>query len=295
MATGRLIVGIGEALFDIYPDGERLGGAPLNVAVHAQQLGDSGIVVSRIGQDSLGRRVIDELAQRSMTAEHVQSDPDRPTGTVLVDLDDKGEPTYDIVKNVAWDCLQFDPDLESLARRIDAVCFGTLAQRDAQTRNTIYRFLEAAPQAVRLLDVNLRQAYYDRHILTRSLELANAVKLNTTELRTLDEMFGLAATFDDAATKLLTRHKLKWVALTRGADGVVVYTPTGRFEGDAAPASQVADAVGAGDATSAALLHGVVRRWPWPRTITLANMIGAHVVTQPGACPPLSDEVRKLA
>lgn len=295
MATGRLIVGIGEALFDVYPDGERLGGAPLNVAVHAQQLGDSGIVVSRIGQDSLGRRITDELTQRSMTLEHIQSDPDRPTGTVLVDLDDKGEPTYDIVKNVAWDCLQFDPDLDGLARRIDAVCFGTLAQRDAQTRNTIYRFLEAAPQAVRLLDVNLRQAYYDRHILTRSLELANAVKLNTTELRTLDEIFGLAATFDDAAMKLLTRHKLKWVALTRGGDGVVFYTPTGRFEGDAAPASQVVDAVGAGDATSAALLHGVVRRWPWSRTITLANAIGAYVVTQPGACPPLSDEVRKLA
>ena len=163
----RTIIGLGEALYDVFPDQMRPGGAPLNLAVHAHQLGNRGVVVSRIGEDALGHQLLDDLRQRDMPTDHVQVDPDRATGTVLVQLDPAGEPTYDIVAHVAWDNLQWDPQMESLAAHADAVCFGSLAQRDGQTRNTIYRFLSSARRAVRLFDVNLRQHYHDRRSLDR--------------------------------------------------------------------------------------------------------------------------------
>ncbi|MEX2670853.1 MAG: carbohydrate kinase [Phycisphaeraceae bacterium] len=298
MQSRRTIVGIGEALFDVFDDEQRLGGAPLNVAVHAHQLGNNGVVVSRVGQDELGRRIAEELTQRSMDTALLQTDPDRPTGTVRVDLSVEGDPQYDILPGVAWDVVQYDFDVEDLAQRCHAVCFGTLAQRDGQTRNTIYRFLEASRRAIRLFDVNLRQNYYDRRILNRSLESATAVKLNTAELRKLDELFQLGGSFDAAAQTLMERHpNLGWVALTRGTEGTVVFTPGERHESApvVAKVTDKADAVGAGDATTAALLHGALRRWPWERTLELANELGAYVASQPGACPPLNDHLKKLA
>lgn len=296
MATQHQIVGIGEALFDVFPDEQRLGGAPLNVAVHAHQLGNTGVVVSRVGQDDLGERVVDELTRRGMPLDHLQTDPDRPTGTVIVDIDAHGEPSYEIIEDVAWDAIQFDFDLEDLGQRASAVCFGSLAQRDGQSRNTIYRFLDSARRAVKLFDVNLRQQYYDRRILSRSMEKATAVKLNTAELRTLDEMFSLGGSFDDAAQALREKFELRWVALTRAEEGNVVYTAQGREEAEPVYAdTEKGDAVGAGDAAAAALLHGVVRRWPWQRTLTLANRVGAYVASRQGACPELSEEILELA
>ncbi|QNN21054.1 carbohydrate kinase [Planctomycetales bacterium ZRK34] len=296
MATAKKIVGLGEALFDLFGDEARLGGAPLNVAVHAQQLGNHGLVVSRIGQDDYGDRLLDDLRGRDMNVDYIQHDPDLPTGQVIVRMSDSGEPDYDIVSNVAWDVLQYDYDLEDLARVADAICFGTLAQRNGQSRNTIYRFLETARHTIRLLDVNLRQEYYDRRILTRSLELATAAKLNTAELRVLDEMFSLGASFDDAAFALRKKFDLQWVAVTRGHEGTSVYTADEQHTADpvVVDCSQ-GDAVGAGDATSAALLHGATHRWPWQQTLTLANRLGAFVASQRGACPPLPDDLTRLA
>lgn len=299
MQSRRTIVGIGEALFDVFPDEQRLGGAPLNVAVHAHQLGNNGVVVSRVGQDELGDRICKELRQRGMTTDHLQTDPDRPTGTVMVDLSPEGEPTYDIIPDVAWDVINYDFDVEDIAQRCHAVAFGSLAQRDGHSRNTIYRFLDTARRGIRLFDVNLRQRYYDRRILSRSLELATAVKLNTAELRVLDDMFHLGGAFDVAAGKLLERFRnVNWVALTRGPEGTIVYTRDGSHEADPVPIDTReanADAVGAGDSTTAALLHGVLQHWPWERTLELANTLGAHVASQPGACPPLTDKLKQLA
>ena len=294
MAFVPRIIGIGEALFDVFADGARLGGAPLNVALHAHQLGDEGVVVSRVGQDELGERVLRELVERGMSTAHIQTDPDRPTGEVIVDVDERGEPTYDILRHVAWDTLQFDFDLEDLAQRASAVCFGALAQRDGQSRHTIYRFLDAARRAVKLFDVNLRQDYYDRRILTRSFELADAVKLNIDELRIMDGMFMLGDAPDEAAAAILRKFSVKWVALTRGAEGTVVYTPRAKHEIEPVVARPGGDRVGAGDASAAGLLHGATRRWPWERTLKLANALGAHVASQHGACPPLSEEVKAL-
>ena len=295
MRGSRIIVGIGEALFDVFPDEQRLGGAPLNVAVHAQQLGNAGVVVSRIGQDELGGRVIEELRRREMSTAHVQHDPDRPTGTVWVDLSVDDSPSYDIVRDVAWDNLQWDGDLDDLAGHTQAICFGTLAQREAQTRNTIYRFVQSAHRAIRLFDVNLRQDYYDRQKINRSLELASALKLNADELKALSGLLNLSERRDEAIAALIRQHQLDWVALTQGAEGTSVYTASTRHIGRAIAAAEGGDAVGARDATAAALLHGALRRWPWARTLELANTLGAHVAGQPGACPELTDPIRQLA
>lgn len=301
MAGRFQIVGLGEALFDIFPDGQRLGGAPLNVAVHAHQLaaarGGAGVVVSRVGQDALGDEVAAELHRRGMTSDHLQRDPDKDTGKVYVGVDARGQPSFEIVNDVAWDWLQFDFDAEEVAKRCEAVCFGTLAQRNAQSRNTIYRFLDTARRAIRLFDVNLRQNFYDRAILQRSCELSNAVKLNDQEMPVVAGLLGLPGTTADAhAAALLKRYPLRMVVLTRGEKGTVIHTPSGAVEGEPAsyPSVEGADAVGAGDACSAAVLVGAVLRLPLEKVVTLANHAGAYVASQPGATPALPEVIIKM-
>lgn len=304
------IVGLGEALFDVFPDKRVLGGAPLNLAVHAHQLaasrGGRGVVVSRVGQDDPGRLIATEIANRGMTPSFLQTDPDKSTGKVYVGINATGQPEYDIVRDAAWDWLQFDFDLEQLVHNCEAVCFGSLAQRCGQSRNTIYRALDTARQAVRLFDVNLRQDYFDRSILHRSCELSTAVKLNEHELPMLATTLGLAtpdpqappdAADDARANALLKRYKLRLVALTRGPRGTVLYTPAGRLEGAPAsyPAAPDADPVGAGDACAAGLLLGLVLRWPLERTLALANHAGAFVAARPGATPAFTPEILALA
>ena len=297
-------MGLGEALFDLFPDRQVLGGAPLNVAVHAHQLagplGGQGVVVSRVGQDELGHRVLDQLHRRGMTCQFIQSDPDRDSGRVYVGVDAQGQPDYEIVQDVAWDWLQHDPDLEDLARRCDAVCFGTLAQRHSQARNTIYRFLDAcSTRAIRMFDVNLRQDYYDRNILRRSCEFADTVKLNHEELDTVTGLLGVGSPADMADNRihrLIRTFNLKLVVLTRGADGTVLYDESEKFDADPVhekPADG-ADAVGAGDACAAAILLGLVLRWPMDRIVRLANHAGACVASQPGATPVLPDQIMEM-
>jgi fructokinase len=295
MARDTTIVGLGEALFDMFPDGARLGGAPLNFAVHAHLLGNEGVVVSCIGHDDYAARILQELRDRAMTAEYLQVDARHPTGTVRVQLDARGEPTFTITHDVAWDYLAFDVKTEALARQCHGVCFGTLAQRNPISRSTIQQFLESAPQAVRLFDVNLRQHYFDRPTIKRSCQLATAMKLNAAELEVLGELLGIASTQQDIAPVLLERFELSFLAVTRGAKGTRIYTPQGMHEGQAVPAAGGGDAVGAGDAAAAALLHGAVRGWPWERTVTLANTLGAHVASRPGACPAHPPEITAMA
>ena len=307
MAASFTVVGLGEALFDIFPDMQVLGGAPLNVAVHAHQVGQAiggrGVVVSRIGQDELGRQVLQELCRRGMTRGYVQTDPDRDTGKVYIGLDATGEPEYEIVDGVAWDWLQFDTDLASLAAHCEAVCFGSLAQRNAETRNSIYRFLDASRRAVRLYDVNLRQDFHNQHIIRRSCESANVVKLNLTEFPIVCEQLGQSRDRSDAdawvdgqAEILLRKFNLRMVAVTRGERGTVLYTPGEREETEPVhyPPAENSDHVGAGDACSAGLILGLVKRWPVEKILSLANHMGAFVASQPGATPQLPEAILKM-
>jgi fructokinase len=302
MANRFTVVGLGEALFDVFPEAQILGGAPLNVAVHAHQLAQvragRGVVVSRVGQDDLGARVAEELANRSMTSEFLQSDPDHPTGEVFVSVDANGQPSYDIVENSAWDWLQFDPDVEDLARRTDAVCFGSLAQHNAQSRNSIYRFLDTCrPAAVKMFDVNLRLDFHDAQIVRRSCELANVVKLNNEELPVVASYLGLSGDGDDAViSHMIKLYGLKHVVLTRGKLGTVLYSASAKHAGPPVsyPAAPNADAVGAGDACSAAVLVGLTLRLTGDRIVQLANHAGAFVASQPGATPKLPDDVLNM-
>lgn len=300
MATGLTLAGIGEALFDVFPDHQALGGAPLNVMFHAQQLlaprGGRAILVSRVGQDRLGDELVKTLHERGLDTSHIQTDPDRPTGEVIVDVTDPADPRYDIVTGVAWDSLWFDPQDEDLARRCDAVCFGTLAQRDAQSRNSIYRFLDTARRAVRIFDVNLRQRFHDQHILRRSCELASVVKLNEAEVRVVCDALGVAMDEADVTARaqaLRERYGFKLVALTRGERGTALIHGGGVTEGHPVrydPADG-ADAVGAGDACTAGLMVSLVLRKPLDKVVALANHCGAYVASQPGAVPVLPQAI----
>ncbi len=310
MPARYTIVGLGEALYDIFPDHTVLGGAPLNVACHAHQciqgINGQGVVVSRVGQDDLGNQMLADLQSRGMTTEFVQTDPDRSTGRVYVEVSSTGQPEYEIVRDVAWDWLQFDPDIESLAGRCQAVCFGTLAQRVGEARSSIYRFLTEARRAVRLFDVNLRQDFYNQQIIRRSCELANALKLNEDELPIVANELGIylpepegdEPVDQDARTtkviaKLRKKYDLRVVALTRGEQGTKLFTEDGDFDVEPVKydGEDNADAVGAGDACSAGLLVGMIKRWPWQRTLELANHMGAFVASKPGATPNLPDEI----
>lgn len=292
-----LVVGLGEVLFDCFEDRTVLGGAPLNFAFHAQQLlslyGGQGAPVSRVGSDGLGKRLLRELTDRNLTTEFIQTDPQLPTGTVQVTLDDQGQPEYEITEGVAWDALESSPEFLQLAKRCDAVCFGTLAQRSPQSRQAIRSFLSAATQALRVLDINLRQNFYDAEIVQESFELAQVVKLNEEELEVVWRLLGLdesaQPSVDAKAFYLAEKFQLNAIVFTRGSAGTLLFAENRRVEGALGTYNPVenADSVGAGDACCAAITSGLLLQWPSEKVVSLANRVGAYVASQTGATPVL--------
>lgn len=309
MANPFTIVGLGESLFDVFPDRAILGGAPLNVAYHAHQLcsvsGGRGVVASRAGTDELGQRLLEELRTRGLTTEFVQIDTAHPTGRVDITLRN-GEPTYEFLADVAWDHLAWTPEWRQLAETCDAVVFGTLAQRCPTSRATVQRFVETARQAIRLFDVNLRVTFFDANSLRRGAELATAIKLNADELPIVLRRLDLADDVTDSALRdepsggarrllqAFARTGLRYVVVTRGEQGTELLTHEANVRGPVAKFERhpQADNVGAGDACSAGLLWGWLNRWPLERTVTLANRLGAFVASRPGATPAIPDELR---
>ncbi len=310
MTTAFTIVGLGESLFDVFPDRAILGGAPLNVAYHAHQLcsasGGRGVVASRAGIDELGRRMLEELRTGGLTTNFVQIDDAHPTGRVDIALRD-GEPTYDFLADVAWDHLEWTPDWRLLAESCDAVVFGTLAQRCPKSRRTVQRFVETARQAIRLFDVNLRVTFFDADSLRRGAELATAIKLNADELPIVLRLLGLGDDVTDSASReessggagrllqAFLRTGLRYVVVTRGEQGTELLTGEALVRGLVARFERhpKADNVGAGDACSAGLLWGWLNDWQAERTVTLANRLGAFVAAQPGATPAIPDDLRR--
>jgi fructokinase len=300
MSDGITIVGLGEALWDLLPGGKQLGGAPLNVACHAEQLlrgrGGQGIVASRVGRDELGDEIVAELANRGMSTTYLQRDATHATGSVHVQLE-KGQPAYTIVENVAWDYLEFTEEWGELASRASAVCFGTLAQRSPAARETIGRFLDAASSSIRLFDVNLRSPHYDGAAIEAGCRRATIVKLNEEELPILAKRLALPAgapVFQLA--QLRGRFELTAVVYTRGRRGTMLVLEDSVITPDTVsyPAAPGADAVGAGDACSAGVLAGFALGLAPPQTASLANHMGAFVASQPGATPPLPPQMAGL-
>ncbi|MGI9428962.1 MAG: carbohydrate kinase family protein [Bythopirellula sp.] len=297
-----LIVGLGEALFDCFPERAILGGAPINFAVHANQLlqplGGMVTVVSRIGKDDLGRQLLQEVTDQGLGLDYIQQDDRLPTGSVQVTLDATGQPTYEIAADVAWDYLASTKQTNELAARCQAVCFGTLAQRSPTSRQAIQNFLQAAGQALRVFDLNLRQEFFDGNVIEQSLQLANVVKLNQEELQLTCKLLDL-----DSAAKpgneieqafiVCRTFELDAVALTRGDAGTLLFTRDRCIEGSVGnyPNSANADSVGAGDGCCAAFICGLLLGWPLESVLDLANRVGAFVASQPGATPELPAEL----
>lgn len=282
----HIVVGLGELLWDLFPSGKQLGGAPANFAYITSLLGDKGIPASRLGQDALGENAIHRLRELDLPTEFIQKDADHPTGTVKVEVDRTGQPRFEISESVAWDFLAWTPQWQKLAQQADAVCFGSLAQRSEQSRTTVRRFLSALRKdTVRVFDVNLRQNFYTVEILAESMKLATVVKLNHEELPKIMRSFELENRGEeDSARQLLSLHGMKLVCVTRGNGGSLLVSADERSEHPGFKV-KVADTVGAGDAFTAALVHGYLRGTPLAQINEAANRVGAWVASQSGATP----------
>jgi fructokinase len=288
----KLFVGLGELLWDMLPAGKQLGGAPANFAYHAGQLGNQGIIASRIGNDELGEETLARLQQNHLPGCYVQRDEVYPTGTVEVRIDAQGQPSFIVNENVAWDFLEFTPDWQTLAARADAVCFGSLAQRSAAAHLTIQSFLKGCrPEGLKIFDVNLRQAFFSRAVISKSLELANLVKVNDQEFNRLTVLLSLKETSDiKNARRLLELYHLDMICITRGACGSLLVDHQDFFEHDGMPV-KVCDAIGAGDAFTAAMAHHYLRGAGLQKISEAANRLGSWVATQAGATPEVDQAV----
>jgi fructokinase len=285
---------LGELLWDLFPAGKQLGGAPANFAYITAMLGDRGIVASRVGDDKLGQEALWHLKSSGLDVSRVQRDPVHPTGTVRVSVDSKGQPEYQITENVAWDFLELSEDWISLARSASAVCFGSLAQRNPVSRATILAFLAALPSfAIGIFDVNLRQSYFTPEILRDSARHAKVIKLNHEEFpRFLDllqcPLRNCAAAGESseisAARWLCREFGLRLVCITRGGAGSLLVTAE-TYNEHPGFSVKVADTVGAGDAFTAALVHHALRGASLATMNTAANRMGAWVASQEGATP----------
>jgi fructokinase len=288
------IIGLGELLWDLLPDGKQLGGAPANFAYMAAMLGDRSFIASRIGADPLGREAVERLKTLGLSTDYIQIDAERPTGSARVEVDESGQPNFVINKNAAWDYLEFEPRWFELARRADAVCFGTLAQRSAGSRATITAFLRTMrDDALRIFDVNLRQSFFSADVLCDSLRLANIVKLNDQELPCVMEILSLKKGDDkDNARRLIAAYDLKMVSVTRGARGSLLVSGSETAEHEGIKV-EIADAVGAGDAFTAALTHHYLRGAALQAINQASACLGAWVASQIGATPTMEPEVLK--
>lgn len=287
------VLGLGELLWDLLPAGPQLGGAPANFALHARALGAEAALVTRVGRDARGREARARLAAAGLPADLVQEDPVAPTGTVGVTLAADGQPAFTIHENMAWDRLEATPEARAAAARADAVCFGTLAQRDPQARAAIQTLLAAArSEALRVFDVNLRQHFHTPAVIEASLRQANVLKVNDAEWPVLAAQFSLAGDLPAQLADLAQRFGLVAVAVTRGAAGALLWRGGELTEAPALPVP-VTDTIGAGDAFTAAMTLGLLAGRPAAAVVRLANEVAAFVCTRPGATPALPARFRE--
>jgi fructokinase len=283
------ILGIGEVLWDLFPTGKFLGGAPANFVFHCRQMGLDAHPVSRVGHDDLGREMLADLTAKDIPTGLVQTDRQRPTGTVRVDMQGAGH-RFTITENVAWDFLAPDPDALTEAKRARAVCFGSLAQRSDVSREAIRALVRACPGLI-VFDINLRQHFYTRQIIEDSLDLSTVLKLNNDEVKVLKDLLDLSGRTDaEIAREILEEFSLDLVCVTRGPNGAMLVN-----EDDVADqpgkSVKVADTVGCGDAFTAVLVSGLLEEKDLATIVRTACRVGEFVATQSGATPPWPKEL----
>ncbi|HTV04700.1 MAG TPA: PfkB family carbohydrate kinase [Acidobacteriaceae bacterium] len=297
MSSGKTICGLGELLWDLLPSNERLGGAPANFAVMAARLGNRGVIASRVGADERGTRALATLKRFPVDLSFVQTDAQQPTGTVNVEVL-KGEPNYIIHEPAAWDFLEWTPEWRRLAAEVDAVCFGSLAQREPASRETIRRFLSTTqPGCLRVFDVNLRMPHFTARMIAETLPLTNVFKLNESEVPIVLEVLGgpamagteqTEAALRSAARWLMERYPLILVAITMGGRGSLLVTRESH-DRHMGVTTNVADTVGAGDAFTAALVDAYLRGASLYKMNDAGNRWGSWVASRPGAMPDLDE------
>lgn len=287
----EIVVGMGESLWDVLPEGKKIGGAPANFAYHVSQFGLPSCVVSAIGDDALGKEIIENFTSKGL--DQLIAEVPYPTGTVQVEIDQTGIPLYDIKENVAWDNIPYTEHLDALAKRTKAVCFGSLAQRNVVSRETINHFLDTMPKdddSLIVFDVNLRQGFYNKEILCKSMQNCNILKINDEELITVSRMFGYPGIdLQDKCWILLGKYNLKMLILTCGINGSYVFTP-GNVSFQPTPKVEVTDTVGAGDSFTAAFIASILKGKSVTEAHTIAVKTSAFVCTQKGAMPILPPE-----
>lgn len=288
-----VIVGLGEVLWDMLPDGKKIGGAPANFAYHMSQCDFPTYLVSAVGNDELGEQIRDTLSEAGLNV--ILPVVEQPTGTVDVELDSEGIPQYTIRENVAWDNIPFTPEVEALAKRTATVCFGTLAQRGEQSRKTIEAYLAAMPEeGVKVCDMNLRGNYYSKEVIESSMRVSDVVKVNKEELVEICRVLGVEFTDQHLVVRdFLEQYKLEMFIVTCGTEGSFVYCEDQSATCLPTPAVEVVDTVGAGDAFTAifvaGMLGGLEVRWAH----MLAVEAAAYVCTQAGAMPILPDDIKE--
>ena len=290
----KVVVGLGEVLWDLLPAGKQLGGAPANFAYHAHELGVDSRVITRIGSDASGKEILKRFEELGLACDYVEVDPKAPTGTVSVELSSDGQPHFTIHTDVAWDNLQISDLALALMARADAVCFGSLAQRNPAARDTIRALVAATPAGcLRVFDINLRKQFFSRETIQRSLELANVLKINDQELPVLAKRCGLHGEPRSQMEELASKFHLVAVVLTRGARGSLLFSK-GRFSEHSGLQVKVVDAVGAGDAFTAVMVTGFLLGYDLDEINKRANALAAYVCSQAGATPPIPDQFREI-
>lgn len=277
-----IVVGIGELLWDVFPTGKRAGGAPANFVYHATQLGAEGYAISAVGNDPFGTEIIQELDKNHIA--YVCETISSPTGSVKVELKD-GQPSYTIIEGVAWDHIPLSQKAIDLVKKADAICFGTLALRNSDSKNTVMTLLDYAPKnALRFFDINLRQHYYNKGLIEELLKKSNVFKINDDEIKVIKDMFHLEGTEDDVCKWFLDKYNLRYVVLTAGDKYSVIYSKDGVSRIDT-PKVKVADTVGAGDAFSGAFVQSILAGKTVREAHEQAVKISAFVCTKTGAWP----------
>jgi fructokinase len=290
MKARPVVVGLGEVLWDLFDDGPRFGGAPANFACSVAELGRNQfevVLASAVGNDELGDLAFAALADHQVNSEFVAR-LNYPTGKVDVTLDEYGHASYAFASNTAWDHLIWNQQLETLANRANVVCFGTLAQRSDKSQKTIQHFVANTPAScLRMLDINLRDPYWNQDVILQSLAIANALKLNDSELCAMTSLLQLKGSDEAKLEQIMKRFSLRVIALTRGSKGSLLLLDSGERSDLAAHSVEVVDTVGVGDAFTATLALGLLKELPLETVHRWANEVAAFVCTQSGATPRL--------
>lgn len=282
------VAGIGELLWDVLPSGKQAGGAPFNFAYHAGQAGCEPYVYSAVGKDDLGRELLLKASQIGINDKYIQEN-NYPTSTVAITLNSQGHPDYTIYENVAWDFMSWNTNMNELSKKLDAVCFGSLAQRNPVSEQAIRSFLAALnPECLKVFDINLRQRYFNKETIVKSLQLADVLKLNDEELPILSQYFDLKGEVDNQLKAIIKKFCLKYIVYTMGSEGSIIISPDD-YSFMKAPKVNVCDTVGAGDSFTATLVAGLLHQTSLREVHKNATEVAAYVCTQKGAIPPIEN------